>query len=307
MSVEREWIVWLPGLVPGFNLAARAFGMAQGEVLTSTPVYPPFLRCGEHNGHRTEGVPLQQVGDTWTIDFDALEAAITPNTYMFLLCSPHNPTGRLWRRSELEKLADFCLRHELIICSDEIHCDLLLEESRPHIPTCSLGDEVADRTVTLMAPSKTFNVAGLNCSFAVISNAALRSRYRTAMAGLVSFVNALGYTAALAAYRDGEEWLSQVLGCLRENHAYTYDRIKGIPGLGMTRVEATYLAWIDARALGTDDPFKLFVEHGVALSDGKQFGMPGFVRLNFACPHSILAEALDRMEHAARCARGDVL
>jgi cystathionine beta-lyase len=240
--------------------------------------------------------------DTYEIDFDAFERSITDRTRVFLLCNPHNPVARVYTREELEKLAEVCLRHRIIICSDEIHCDLLYSGYR-HLPIATLGPEVADQTITLMSPSKTFNLAGLGCAFAIIQNPALRRRWITGSQGLIPHVNVMGLVAALAAYRDGQEWLDQVLAYLKGNMdflaAYVRERL---PGLHMAKIEATYLAWLDCRQSAIrGNPFDFFLmEAGVALNDGITYGKggEGFVRLNFACPRSLLTEGLDRMADA---------
>jgi len=296
--VERDWIVWLPGLVTGLNVSCRAVGEDGDAVLSAIPVYPPFLSAPRSSRRTLRTVELVRRDGRWTFDFDALANAISPRTRLFLLCSPHNPVGRLFTPDELAALAAICERHDLIICSDEIHGDLILDEDKKQIPTATLSREVADRTITLMAPSKTFNVPGLGCSFAVIPNRALRERFRAAMAGIVPDVNALGFTAALAAYREGGEWLQAVLAYLRENRDIVTRAVAAMPGLSMTHVEATYLAWIDTRGAGIEDSTGFFLKHGAGLSDGKDFGGPGFVRLNFACPRSRLTAALERMKRA---------
>jgi cystathionine beta-lyase len=195
-------------------------------------------------------------------------------------------------------LADICERREMVICSDEIHCDLILDPNRRHQPTAGLDPAVAARTITLMAPSKTFNLPGLGCSFAIISDDALRRRFRHVMAGIVPYVNLLGYTAALAAYRDGDNWLAALLDYLRGNRDLVQETVNALPGLSMTSVEATYLAWIDARNLGVSDPAAFFEEAGVGLSDGAEFASPGFMRLNFGCPRPLLRRALEGMARA---------
>ena len=297
-TVERDWIVWLPGLVTGLNVSCRAVGEDGDEVLSAVPVYQPFLSAPRNSRRTLRTVELVLRDGRWTFDFDALAKAISPRTRLFLLCSPHNPVGRLFTRDELRTVAGICERHDVFICSDEIHCDLILDEDKKHIPTATLSREAADRTITLMAPSKTFNVPGLGCSFAVISNRTLRERFRTAMAGIVPDVNAMGFTAALAAYREGGEWLQAVLAYLRENRDTVARAVAAMPGLSMTPVEATYLAWIDTRGAGIKDAATFFLGAGVGLSDGKEFGGPGFVRLNFACPRSRLTTALERMGRA---------
>jgi cystathionine beta-lyase len=297
-QIEAEWLIWLPGLVTGLNLTCRAVGEVGTDVLTHVPIYPPFLSAPELSDRQTVPVPLVEQQGRWTIDFDRLEQAVTPRTRLFLLCNPHNPTGRVFNRDELEKLAAFCETHDLVLCSDEIHCDLILDPDCRHLPAASLDPATADRTITLMAPSKTFNLPGLGCSFAIIGNPLLRQRFRRAMAGIVPHVNLFGYTAALAAYRDGGPWLEELLNYLRGNRALVVQAISAIPGLTMLPGEATYLAWIDARQLPTSDPAAFFEQAGVGLSDGAEFGVPGFVRLNFGCPRSLLRQGLERMVRA---------
>jgi cystathionine beta-lyase len=297
-QVAAEALVWLPGLVVGLNVTCRAVCEADSEVLTMTPIYPPFLSAPQLSGCRLATVPMVQQGVRWSIDFDALEAAVTPATRLLLLCSPQNPTGRVFTSEELGRLAELCLRHDLTLCSDEIHCDLVLEQGVEHRVTASLDAELAARTITLMAPSKTFNLPGLNCAFAVIPDPGLRQRFQRAMAGIVPYVNLLGYQAALAAYRDSGDWHAALLDYLRGNRDLVLDELATMPGLQATRGEATYLTWIDARPAGLPDLARFFEQAGVGLSDGSEFGAPGFVRLNFGCPRATLREALGRMRKA---------
>jgi cysteine-S-conjugate beta-lyase len=296
--VHPEWLVWLPGLVSGLNVACRAVGADGDEVLTTTPVYPPFLSAPGNFRRRLCTVPLLHQPRGWTFDWERLEEAITGRTRLFLLCSPHNPVGRVFSREELERLAFFCLRHDLVICSDEIHAGLILDPDKKHLPTASLSREVARRTITLLAPSKTYNIPGLGFSFAVISDPGLRGDFRQAMAGIVPEVNLFGFIAALAAYQQGGEWLLALLAYLRQNRELVAEAVRAMPGLTASRVEATYLAWIDTRGAGIDKPGDFFEAAGVGLSDGNQFGGPGFVRLNFGCPRAILQQALSRMHQA---------
>ena len=290
--VEPEWLVWLPGLVTGINLACRA---VTGDVMTATPVYPPFLSAPGLAGKKLAAVPLRLAENIWEWDFAALEAALTADTRLLLLCHPHNPVGRAWTADELAELAIFCKRHDLLVCSDEIHCDLVLDAGRRHIPLASIDSDMASRCITLMAPSKTYNVPGLGCSFAVIPDAVLRHRFCGVMRGIVPDVNVLGLTAAEAAYRDCAEWRVALLEALRSNRDVVEAAVAAMPGLHMTHVEATYLAWIDARGLGVDNPAAFFETAGVGLSNGSDFGLPGWVRLNFGCPRTTLESALERM------------
>lgn len=301
-TVEREWIVWLPGLVTGLNVACRAVGRDGDDVLTSTPVYPPFFSAPRHSLRNSVTVPLMAKGDRWTLDLDTLEKSLTPRTRLLLLCNPHNPVGRAYDREELSLLAELCRRYDLFICSDEIHSGLLLDPERRHIPIATISPETACRTITLLAPSKTYNIPGLGCALAVIPDQGLRGRFRDAMAGIVPPVNALGFTAALAAYRYAHDWRRELLCYLRGNRDLVTEAVARMPGLSMKMVEATYLAWIDSRTAGLKQPVTFFEAAGVGLSNGEEFGGPGFVRLNFACPRPLLIKALERMERALSAA-----
>ncbi len=297
-TVDPKWIVWLPGLVTGINVACRAAGRPGDGILTTVPVYPPFLSAPGLSDRTLITAPLAEGSDRWTIDFDRLERAVTPRCRLFLLCNPHNPTGRVFSRDELLQLASFCKKHDLTICSDEIHCDLILDTDRPHIPMAVLTPEISDRTITLLAPSKTYNIAGLGCSLAIISHPALRKRFKAAMEGIVPDVNLLAFTAATAAYRFGAPWLKALLGYLRKNRDIVTQAIQTMPGLSMKPVEATYLAWIDTRDANLEKPAIFFENAGVGFNNGADFGSPGFVRLNFGCTRSTLEIGLNRMARA---------
>lgn len=296
--IDPQWIIWLPGLVTGLNVVCRAVGESGDAVLTATPVYPPFLSAPRFSGRDVITVDLVDVGNCWQWDLARLESAITPRTRLLMLCNPHNPVGRAFTRAELTAIAEIAERHDLVICSDEIHCGLVLDERAHHVPMATLDQGIADRCVTLMAPSKTWNIPGLGCSFAVVSNARLRRRLLEVMRGIVPHVNVLGFAATEAAYRDGSAWREALLAYLRSNARCVLGAIARMPGLSSWPVEATYLAWIDARGLGVDNPARFFEQAGVGLSDGADFGAPGFVRLNFGCCRSTLEEALARMGRA---------
>ena len=301
--IDPEWIVWLPGLVVGLNVTAQAFAGPGDEVLTVTPVYPPFMSAPKNSGRISVQVPLllNVAAQRWEIDWAALEKAITPRTKLFILCNPHNPVARVWRRDELVRLGEFCTRHNLVLCSDEIHCDLILD-NLPHVPTALLGAEIANRTVTLMAPSKTYNMPGLGLSLAIIPDAKLRAQFVRATAGIVAEVNTLAYTACAAAYRDSELWRQELLQYLRGNRDVLLDFVRReLPGVRVEApIEATYLAWLNVSALKLADPVAHFESNGVGLSEGAFFGMPrgSHVRLNFGCTRATLTEALARMKRA---------
>ncbi len=299
-EIKKDWLVWIPGLGSGINIFSRAFGEPGDEIITAIPAYPPFLTAPDNSDKTLKTWPMAydpSLGK-WSMNLEALESRLSPKTKSIISCNPHNPTGRSFTTDELRQLAVICERNDLIICSDEIHCGLILDRDKRHIPIATLDEQVADRTVTFMAPSKTYNLPGLGCSFAVISNIELRRSFQKAMKGIVPGINIFGYVGALAAYKHGERWRERLLNYLRKNRDITQKAIDSMEGLSMAHVEATYLAWIDCRAAGLNGAAAFFEKNGVGLGDGVQFHGPGFVRLNFGCPTSVLNEALSRMENS---------
>jgi cysteine-S-conjugate beta-lyase len=320
--IEPKWLFWLPSVVPGLEMTCRAFAGEGEAVMTVTPVYPPFLEAPPHQGRRLVTVPAlfdetapatgspPPVGSSagasvastgvppatcWRLPLADMAAACTSDTGALLFCHPHNPLGRVWRREEVEAVVSFCRERGLVLCSDEIHCDLLLDPLE-HVPAALLSDEAAEITITLMAPSKTFNLPGLNFAFAVIPDEELRRRFAAAGEGLLPFPGCFAIAAAEAAYREGGSWLAELLEYLRGNAALVESFVHDeLPRVRITHVEATYLAWLDVRAVGLLDPAAACVRAGVALSDGADFGAPGFLRLNFACTRATLSEALSRL------------
>ncbi len=302
-QIKPEDIVFTPGVVVGFNIAAHAFAEPDGAVLIQPPVYPPFLKTAAYAGLTTQENPLiQDENGVYGINYEDFEQKITASTRLFLLCNPHNPVGRVFRRDELEQMAEMCLRKDVIICSDEIHGDLVFENFR-HIPIASLNPDIAQRSITLMAPSKTFNIAGLDCSFAVIQNRDLREQYIGGMKGITGNTNMLGITAALAAYQTGDPWLEDLMVYLQDNRDHLKRTIdQEMPEIKMNVPEGTYLAWLDCRQAGiNENPYDFFLKKGrIAFNNGEAFGMEGkgFVRMNFGCTKAMLNEALERMKSA---------
>ena len=300
-QIAAEDIVQIPGVVGGLNIACHLEPM-RGSVLVQPPVYPPIL-AAPFNARRQRVESALHVEDDsgYRVDWKSFRSAIAGNPGLFVLCNPHNPVGRVFRRDELERMAEMCLSSKVTICADEIHSDLLFD-AHEHIPMASLDPEIARHTITLIAPSKTFNLAGLQCAFAIISNSELREQFRAARKGLVPWVNAAGLVGAQAAYRHGQPWLDELLPYLQANREFLADFIKReMPEIRMRKPEGTYLAWLDCRGLEFDSPYDFFLKHArVALNDGKTFGPQGsgFVRLNFGCPRSILEEALIRMKRS---------
>jgi cystathionine beta-lyase len=298
-EVDAASLVWLPGLVPGLNLAVAAAAEATtgAGIVVMPPIYPPFLSAPVHQRARRVSVPLTREKMDYTIDFARLAEVLDtdPDIRLLLFCHPHNPVGRAWRIEELAKLAEVVRGHDLLVCSDEVHCDLVIDPARQHRPLASLPG-MAGRTITLMAPSKTYNIAGLGVAWAVIEDEALRQRFRAAMRGLLPPVSAAGFAALLAALGgECEPWRQSLLAYLAGNREQL-TRWAAEVGLPVVPVEATFLAWLDARH--HPDAHRRIAAAGVALSDGADFGAPGFLRLNFGTQRSLLTEALARIGRA---------
>ena len=305
-QVSIDEIIHLGGLVPALSLSGRAFAQTGDAVLTCTPVYPPFL--GVHRDYQLDliTVPHVRQDERWGFDWEALEAAVTPKTRLFLLCNPQNPLGRVFPKEEVLKIAGFCARHDLVLIADEIHCDLILDDERTPFFSClHLPAELAARTVVLLAPSKTYNIAGLGYSFAVIQNEKLRRTFIHAKGHILPEINCLSYYAAEAAYSHGESWRQDLLTYLRGNRDLLASFCRSeLPGVVIPDIEATYLAWLDFRTLGIENPAALLeTEAGLFLSDGRFFGTPGHARLNFGCPRPQLKDALERIREAVASSR----
>lgn len=299
-KITPEDILLVPGVISGFNLACQAVTQPGESILLQPPVYPPFFDAPVKASARAVFNPILAGSDGhYFVDVDAFSSSIERDTKAFLLCNPHNPLGRVFTRQELLGMAQICLRRGMVIISDEIHCDLVYRGYQ-HVPMASLDEEIAASTVTLIAPSKTFNIAGLDCSMLICTNNGLMKRIRQARRGLMGGVNLLGMTAAAAAYREGGDWLAEIMTYLEANRDHLIAYLKAhLPQIHMAKPEATYLAWLDCRALALDvSPCEHFQRHArVALNNGADFGEPGngFVRLNFACARETLDEALERM------------
>jgi cysteine-S-conjugate beta-lyase len=298
--VAPEWVVFVSGVVPGLHLAARHLARADQHVILPRPVYQHLKRAPELAGRAFTEVQLQLANGRWVWDMDALAAAVRPQSRLLMLCNPQNPGGTIFTREELARLAAFAEKHDLVICSDEIHAEILLDEGKPHVPIASLSPEASRRSVTLLSPNKAFGFPGAGCAFAVIEDPGLRRAFSSDHHATVHDASVFGYEAALAAYRDCDDWLRAQLAYLRANRDLVEREIAATPNLKMAHVEATYLAWIDASGLGVADPHKHFLDRGVALSPGTQFGAPQYVRLNFGTQKARLAEALKRISSASR-------
>jgi cystathionine beta-lyase len=302
-AIEPADIVFLPGLVSGLNVVSRAVGVAGDSAVVHTPVYGPFLSAPANQGRKLQVAPLtcSVAGQRlhYAVDFDRFAAVLDASSKLFILCNPHNPVGRAFTRPELEQMAALCERHDLVICSDEIHCDLLMTGTR-HIPIASLAPEIAQRTITLMAPSKTFNIPGLGASFAIVPNPALRKQVEQAATGIVPHLNLLGMVAAEAAYTRCDDWLAALNAYLTANRDFAIAYLEEkLPQARVTQPEATYLLWLDCRDLGIEGaPAEFFLKQAkLAVNEGAWFGEggAGFVRLNYGCPRSTLQQGLEQL------------
>jgi len=290
--IDPSWIVFLPGVVPGLHHAARVLLPPGGHVTLPVPVYHHLKRAPELAPRPFTEVPLVLERGRWVFDEDALEKSATRG--LFYLCNPQNPGGTVFRRDELLRIGE--LTRGAVIVSDEIHCDLILDAGLQHVPIASLSPELSRRSVTLMSPNKSFNFPAAGAAWAIIEDAGLRKTFAADLdAHVQPSPTVFGTIAALAAYRGGADWLAAQIDYLRGNR----DLVEKTIGLPMAHVEATYLAWIDCSSLGVKDPQAHFLEHGVALSPGSQFGDPRFVRLNFGTQRKLLEEALQRIRNAS--------
>ena len=302
-DIETEWLIFMPGIVSGLNTFCKVFSSIWKEVVVQSPIYPPILHAPDVSNLPKHELPLLEMADgRYEIDYSDFGNVVSRQNTQFILCNPHNPTGRIFTRVELETLADICLKNNTLICSDEIHSDLVYSNHH-HIPIASLSKEVEKQTITFIAPSKTYNIAGLGCSVAIISDPDLRLQFSHELEAFAGHANVLGLAAAHAAYKFGDSWLESLL-CYLENNRDLITKFIGanIPELKVYPAEGTYLAWLDCRKLDLSlAPAKYFeAKAKVGLNDGADFGEAGkgYVRLNFGCPTETLQLALQRIKVA---------
>lgn len=303
-TIQPEWILNIPGVVPGISVAIQAFTQPGDKIIIQPPVYPRFFSCVTQSGRQLVENPLIDEGGKYVMNFDQLTQLAREGPKMLVLCNPQNPGGRSWTKAELDTLSQICLEYRIILVSDEIHGDLIFKGYR-HTPLASISPEVAKQTITLTAPTKTFNVAGLSTAVAIVSDEGLRKKLNNVLEVLhINEGNIFGNLALEVAYRHGELWLEELLEYLESNVDYLVQFFaEKIPQIKVSKPECTYLAWLDCRGLGVDagrlKPF-FIKEAKVGLSAGRAFGKPGegFMRLNFGCPRSILQEGLERIERA---------
>ena len=303
-DITEEDVCFVPGVVTGLNLTVRALCKPGDAVMVQTPVYPPFLSAPIRAGLKRVDNSLTQNDDgNYAVDYKSFESQIVKNNVkLFILCNPHNPVGRVFKHEELLRMADICLKYNVIVCSDDIHCDLIFSGYK-HIPLASLNQDIAANTITFLAPSKTYNIAGLHTSVGIIQDAGLREMIMKTRKGLISNPGLLSLTAARAAYLHGDAWLADLMHYLEENRDWLLSAVReNLPGVKMTAPEGTFLAWLDCRSVLKDvNPHEFFLQKArVGLNDGATFGRggEGFARLNFASPRSILEEAIPRMRNA---------
>jgi cystathionine beta-lyase len=295
--IRPDWIVFLPGVVPGLHHAARTLTQSGEHIVLPTPVYQHLKRAAELAPRPHTTFPLVLERGRWVFDLGAMRSAVSPKTRLLFLCNPQNPGGTVFTREELSGLAEAA--RDLVIVSDEIHCDLVLDAHLRHVPIASLAPEISRRTVTLMSPNKSFNFPAAGCAWAIIEDPALRRTFEADVQGhAMASPSVFGYAAALAAYREGDAWLAAQIEYLRANRDLVERTVSTWGSASMAHLEATYLAWIDCSGMKLQDPVAHFLRHGVGLSPGAQFGADAFVRLNFGTQRSILEKALARMTTA---------
>ncbi len=297
-KIQPEWITFMTSLVPGIHGAIRCTTNPGETVVTTTPAYPPFLTAPTISERTSIKLEMVLVDGYWTFDWEKLESACSQSaSKILLLCNPYNPLARVFNRSELERVAAIVKKHNLVVCSDEIHCDLILDPTAKHTVFAALNEDTAARTVTLMAASKTYNIAGLTCGFAIIADAGLRTKFRRLLQGLSLDQNVFGLAATQAAFDHGEEWRLACIEYLRGNLDLIEKELKHMPGVILRqRPQSSFLAWLDISALGFENAHAEFEKGGVGLSNGLDFGGSNHVRINFGCPRSRLQEMLNRMK-----------
>jgi cystathionine beta-lyase len=303
-KIEKDWICFSPGIVPALNICTLAFTRPEDSIIVQPPVYMPFFPAVESHGRNLVYNRLIEKDGKWQMDFDSLAASVNEYTKMIIISNPHNPVGRAWSAEELDKLADICFKNNILILSDEIHCDLLLP-GFSHTPVAKLSEKISNITVTCIAPSKTFNLAGLSTSSVIISNPVLRKYFNRKIDTLhVGYGNIFGTVASIAAYSEGEEWLEALRDYIDKNVSYVMDFCHSrIPGIVPVHPEATYLIWLDCRKLGMsgNELQNFFVRKaGVGLNEGSTFGPggEGFMRMNLGTTRKIVIRAMEQIEKA---------
>jgi len=295
-EVQGDWIVWVPGIVASLSLAIRSLSKQHKQVLTPDMVYPYFHTTPAAAGKQANHLAMTYAQDRVRIDIDALEKRNATEAKVMLFCNPQNPGGAVYTRTELERIDAYCKANNLVLVSDEIHADIILDEDKRHLPYLDVSPHALNNSIVLGAASKAFNVAGLACSWAVIANPEIRQAFKDEMHGIISEINPLGFTATLTALTQGDDWLQAMNTYLRHNRDYLMTEFADIRGVRMLPLESTFLAWLDVSELALEDPVAFFEAAGVGLSAGQGFNDGNFLRLNFGCPRSVLEQAIKRIK-----------
>ncbi|WP_059173619.1 MalY/PatB family protein [Bacillus sp. FJAT-27445] len=303
-AIDHSWLAFASGVVPAIAASIQAFTEPGDKVLIQPPVYNPFFEMIEANGRLVEESPLVLKEGRYEIDFANLEDALKKGCKLFLLCNPHNPGGRVWTKAELERIGELCLKHDCLIISDEIHSDIIFK-GRIHVPIATLSGDIANRSVTFIAPSKTFNLGGIQAAAAIIPNEGLREKFNGAQKKQgFKTLNTFAAITTEAAYRHGAEWLNALLEYIEENIAFTKDYLaKNLPAIKLMEPDGTFLLWLDCREVSSSDEEiqRMLIEKGkLALEPGSKYGSggEGFVRMNIACPREVLEDGLSRLKKA---------
>ncbi len=293
-SIQEEWVLWLPSVVGGLNVAVRAVGKEDDHCVIPIPIYPPFLTIPELNQRIPTLSNLILENNRWVMDLNDIEKK-TEQASTLLISNPQNPTGRAYSKTELQELGNLCVRNNTVIVSDEIHWGIILNPATPHTPIATISEAISQQTITLISHTKTYNIPGEPCAVAVISNPELRESFRTWGTRMLPICSPLALAGATASFCDTSSYLVELNQYLRDNRDLLVTAVNDSERLHVTTPEATYLAWIDVRNLSLADPITHFEQHGLGLYDGSEFGVPGFVRFNFAVPRLLLSEGIERL------------
>ena len=296
-QIDKDWVVWVPGGVVGLNVACKTV-LAPGDMaMVPSPIYAPFTEAPENMERGFVKTYLKDSNGRLEFDFDEIRTLLSEDTKLLFLCNPHNPGGSVFSQEELIELSRLCEENGVIVCSDEIHSDLVLDEGLKHIPFATINEHNQENSITIMGPCKTYNLAGFPIAAAIIPNKEIREDFVRNTKGIVSHIDNLAFVAAERAYSDADEWRAQLIQYLQANKNLLLERVNKVEGLSLKGPEAGFLAWIDCRNTGLDSPADFFIQEAkVGVHDGAWFGDKNYVRLNFGCPRSVLEEALNRIE-----------
>ncbi len=304
-KINKNWIVVTPGIVPAINFAIQTYTEKDDNILVQTPVYYPFFTSIENNDRKLVISELKLIDDHYEMDFEDLEKKLADDVKMMILCSPHNPVSKVWKLAELQKVSELCLKYNVLLISDEIHSDIIFGENK-HIPIPTISKEIANNSLTMFAPSKTFNVAGLSLSYVIIPNKDIRIKFQKTLLNLgLHGGNVFGIEALEASYRYGQKWLEELLKYLENNFNFVYDFLqKRIPQIKPIKMDGTYLLWLDCKEmkLSQEELVSFFINKaGLAFNDGSKFGKggEGFMRMNLGCSRKLIEQALIQLESAS--------